>query len=191
MARAPRVITRRSSFRYTRSVTPVLPWPTKCAISSMVTPRSLIARTRNCAATRAESIPWGNSAYSECARGRSSSNSAGGWPRVLVSTVTGGRLDAFDRALAGALRTETVPRFADGPANLAQWWEYTSEGPVRWGWVRWFRGAWRCPRRCGSVDLDLRQLCFDLCELLVPGRRRQHPVLPGCVPACASRGWAR
>jgi hypothetical protein len=27
-----------SSFGYTRSVTLVLPWPTKCAISSMVTP---------------------------------------------------------------------------------------------------------------------------------------------------------
>jgi Tetracyclin repressor-like, C-terminal domain len=31
-------MTRRSSFRYTRSVTLVLPWPTKCAISSIVTP---------------------------------------------------------------------------------------------------------------------------------------------------------
>jgi hypothetical protein len=37
-ARAARVMTGRSSFRYTRSVTLVLPWPTKCAISSMVTP---------------------------------------------------------------------------------------------------------------------------------------------------------
>jgi hypothetical protein len=26
------------------------------------------------------------------------------------------------------------------------------------------------------VDLDLRQLCFDLCELLVGGRRRRRPV---------------
>ena len=58
MARAPRVMTGCSAFRYTRSVTLVFPWPTKCAISSLVT-QSLIARTRNCAVARAGSIPWG------------------------------------------------------------------------------------------------------------------------------------
>jgi hypothetical protein len=52
MARAPRVMTGRSSFRYTRSVTLVLPWPTKCAISSMVTPELDSKDTKLCRNSR-------------------------------------------------------------------------------------------------------------------------------------------
>ena len=52
MARAPRVMTGRSSFRYTRSVTLVLPWPTKCAISSMVTPELDRKDTKLCRNSR-------------------------------------------------------------------------------------------------------------------------------------------
>jgi hypothetical protein len=52
MARAPRVITGRNSFRYTRSMTLVLPWPTKCAISSMVIPELESKDTKLCRNSR-------------------------------------------------------------------------------------------------------------------------------------------
>jgi hypothetical protein len=52
MAAAPRVMTGRSSFRYTRSVTLVLPWPTKCAISSMLTPELDSKDTKLCRNSR-------------------------------------------------------------------------------------------------------------------------------------------
>ena len=52
MARAPRVITGRNSFRYTRPMTLVLPWPTKCAISSMVIPELESKDTKLCRNSR-------------------------------------------------------------------------------------------------------------------------------------------
>src|SRR5512132_924788 len=45
-------MTGRSSFRYTRSVTLVPPWPTKCAISSMVTPELDSKDTKLCRNSR-------------------------------------------------------------------------------------------------------------------------------------------
>ena len=52
MARAPPVMTGRSSFRYTHSVTLVLPWPTNCAISSMVTPELALGASLACTSAR-------------------------------------------------------------------------------------------------------------------------------------------
>jgi len=52
MTRAPRVMTGHSSFRHTRSVTLVLLWPTKGAISSIVTPELDSKDTKLCRNSR-------------------------------------------------------------------------------------------------------------------------------------------